>query len=467
MVFNALGRMKEKENTIYNNGRQIIFGVLFAIYVVEHHFYKLRDFYSDISSYILLSLALIFLIFPRNYPLFLIIVIGHLVQTVMHLPTGSNHNLLSFFVTLGIAATYVQVALSEKKLLVSPAKHFEVFVPLGRWVLLIMYFYGTFHKINTDFLDPASSCAVTFWRRYGFPDFIDQTPFVHSLTIYGTLVLEAAIIAMLLSRRFRWWGVLLGICFHAFLAYQPDGWFRAFSILSIALHSLFLPADALSRFANGKLGRVMLGFFAPPGRRILYGMIVLIAWVAAWIYLPRPIEWSLVIGLIVMFVIAYCRESPRQAAPIGSWLRSPSVVINVLVIAFFLNGLSPYVGFKTGQSISMFSNLTTEGEHSNHLFMPNISLFDYQSRIATIVETDHPTFNRVKNSGLQLVEYQLLDYLERSQDFTVSFEVNGQPFTHSPQQPLAALSDMSPRWLRNLFTFRAVNIEPPHRCHDL
>ncbi len=419
------------------------------------------------SSYILLSLAFTFLIFPRSYPLFLVVALGHLVQTLTHLPTGSNHNLLSLFVTIGIAAAYIQVAISERRLLVSPTKHFEVFVPLGRWVLLIMYFYGTLHKINTDFLNPASSCSVAFWHRYGFPDFIDGSPFVHSLTMYGTLVLEASIIAMLLSRRFRWWGVLLGICFHGFLAYQPDGWFRAFSTISIVLHSLFLPADSLTRFANGKFGRAMLDFFAPLGRRILYGIIALMAWSAAWLYLPRPIEWTVIMAIIVLFVFAYCREPSKQAAPIGPWLRSPSVVINVLAVAFFINGMSPYVGFKTGQTLAMFSNLVTEGERSNHLFMPKVPLFDYQSRIATISETDHPILAHWKDSGFQLVEFQLLDYIERSPDSTVIYEVDGQQFMHSPEQPLAVLADLSPRWFRNFMVFTPITPTSPHPCDDL
>ena len=457
--------MKEKER-IFEDGRQIIFSIIFAVYVIEHHFYLFRGFYGDLSSYVLLSLAFIFLIFPRNYTLFLIVAAGHLVQTLTHAPTGSNHSMLSLFVTLGLAATYIQAAISERTLLVNPAKHFDVFVPLGRWVLLAMYFYGTLHKINTDFLNPASSCAVAFWHRYDFPNFIDSSPMVHGLTIYGTLVLEAGVIAMLLSRRFRWLGILLGISFHAFLAFQPDGWFRAFSILSIALHSLFLPADALTRFANGKIGRVMLSFLAPPGRRVLYGIIALAAWTVAWNFVPRPIEWSIIVGLVIAFEIAYCRQPSKQVAPIGPWLRSPSIAINLLVLVFILNGLTPYVGFKTGQTLSMFSNITTEDGHWNHLFMPNIPLFDHQSRIATILETDHPTFTRVKNSGYQIVEYQLLDILERSPNYSVSFELAGQRFSHSPDRHLAALSDLSPRWIRYFVMFKAVTLVSPHPCDD-
>ena len=31
---------------------------------------------------------------------------------------------------------------------------------VARYLLAIMYFYGIFHKINTDFLNPQVSCAV-------------------------------------------------------------------------------------------------------------------------------------------------------------------------------------------------------------------------------------------------------------------------------------------------------------------
>ncbi len=459
--------MSANENAAYNSGRQIIFAVLFALYVIEHHFYQYRGFFGDLPSYFVLSAAILLLIFPRNYGLFFAIAMGHLALSLSHLPTGSNHNLLSLFVTFGLAATYIQIAISQRRLVVNPSQHFDLFVPIGRWTLLIMYFFGTFHKINTDFLNPTSSCAVFFWHRYGFPEIIARSPIAHSLAMYGTLVLEATIIAMLLSRRFRWWGIVLGVCFHAFLALQPDGWFRAFSVLSIALHSLFLPPDALSRFTNGKVGRALIEFFVPIGRRILYGIVILAAWVLAWNFLPRPAEWLFIIALFLLFVVAYCREPAKAATPAIQWLRSPSIVVNLLVLAFFLNGLSPYFGFKTGQSIAMFSNLVTEAQRSNHLFMPNIPLFDYQDRVATIIESDHPSLLAAKNSGRKLVEYHVLDALNRRPDFEASYQVNGEMFTHSPEQPLATVSNLAPQWLRSFIVFRPVSLASPRGCDDL
>lgn len=109
------------------------------------------------SSYFLLSAAFVFLIFPKNYVLFLIVAGGHLIQTVTHLPTGSNHNFLSLFVTTGLAATYIQIALSERRFPVSPAKHFDMFVPLGRWVLLTVcskYLLEIFRFLSMQKLGP-------------------------------------------------------------------------------------------------------------------------------------------------------------------------------------------------------------------------------------------------------------------------------------------------------------------------
>jgi hypothetical protein len=52
----------------------------------------------------------------------------------------------------------------------------------------------------------------------------------------------------------------------------------------------------------------------------------------------------------------------------------------------FLNGTTPYLGFKTIVSYSMFSNLRTEGGQSNHLLIPSeqFFLFSYQNDLAFV-----------------------------------------------------------------------------------
>jgi len=51
---------------------------------------------------------------------------------------------------------------------------------------------------------------------------------------------------------------------------------------------------------------------------------------------------------------------------------------------------APYLGLKTESPIAMFSNLHTEGGISNHLlFSQPPYLFDYQSKVVKVLDTNN------------------------------------------------------------------------------
>ncbi len=439
-----------------------IFSIFWGFYLVAHHFYLFGGFGLGRAGLTILILpsAFLLMLWPRNLAFFIFTVGLYFFQTLMVLPTGSNHTIMSLFLTVGLIVAYLHTAISSRHLVVDVGRYFNTFAPLGRWLLIIMYFYGTLHKINTDFLNPLSSCAVAMWHRFDFPDFIAKSAAIDSMTIYGTLTVEATAIALLLTRRFRWWGILLGVSFHGFLGFLPPGRIVAFSLLSILLHSLFLPNNSLERFSNGVIGRVLAPVLGSPVGRIALGL----AGLALGLILPRELTWGLFLIAIVGFVTVYGREATEPTAQGTRWLVSPAALVNLLALAFLLNGASPYFGFKTGQTISMFSNLTTEGGRSNHLIIPNVRLFDHQYRVATIVETTHPALAQWKREGYNLIEFHLLDYLERSPGASATFMVDGQRYTHTPENPLASISRLPHRWLRNLMVFRPVVLKAPRPC---
>lgn len=439
-----------------------IFNIFLGFYLVAHHFYLFGSFGLGRAGLTILILpsAFLLMLWPRNLALFVFTIGLHFFQTLMFLPTGSNHTIMSLFLTVGLILAYLHTAVSSRQLVVDAGRYFAAFAPLGRWLLIIMYFYGTLHKINTDFLNPLSSCSVAMWHRFEFPDFIAQSAAIDSLTMYGTLMVEATALVLLLTRRFRWWGIVLGVSFHGFLGFLPPGRIVAFSLLSILLHSLFLPKDSLERFANGVVGRMLAPALASPLRRIALGLAGLLI----GLMVPRDLTWGLLLIAIVGFVAVYGREPAAPTTKGPRWLVSPAVLVNLLAVAFLLNGASPYLGFKTGQTISMFSNLVTEGGRSNHLFLPNVRLFDYQDRVATILETNHPALAQWKREGYKLVEFHVLDYLARSPGTSVTFMVDGQIYAHTPEKPLASVSRLPHRWLRNLMVFRPVVLKSPRKC---
>ncbi|MDX1484794.1 MAG: hypothetical protein R3229_09950 [Alphaproteobacteria bacterium] len=449
-------------SAIRDEGRFAIFAALFGLYLVAHHFYLFNGLALDRAGPMIVMLpgAFLLMLWPFSLPLFVFMSALHLAQTLMALPRGSNHMIMSLFLMLGLVAAYLHVAVRDRQFAVGTSRYFDTFAPLGRWLLIIMYFYGTLHKVNTDFLNPLTSCAVAMWRRFGFPEFIAESSAVHTMTMYGTLVVEATAIILLLTRRFRWWGIVIGVSFHGFLGFLPPGRIIAYSLLSIVLHSLFLPKDALARLAGGALGRRLAPLVATPARRAA----VILAAMAAALVLPWAVTWGLLLAAILAFVATYGREPQAEDAGRRRWLISGSAAVNLLAVVFFLNGASPYLGFKTGQTIAMFSNLITEGGRSNHLIVPNLRLFDHQYRVATVRDTNVPLLAAWSRQGFKLVEFQVLDYLERTPGARAEFEVDGTTYTHSADNPLPAVSNLPPRWLRNLMVFRPVVLESPRKC---
>ena len=281
--------------------------------------------------------------------------------------------------------------------------------------------------------------------------------------MYGTLILEASVIVMLLIPRLRWLGIVIGIAFHGFLGFLPPGYIRAYSLFAIVLHGLFLPPNALELLRQSRLWRAVLTALATAWARAAAALLC----VAVYLLLPASPGWWIVLGTVIALMLAAGREQGAAAirAPgAGRLLRLPSVLVAAFVAVFFLNGFSPYLGFKSGQTIAMFSNLRTEGGETNHLLIRPYPVSGLQDRVASEIETDHPLLARWAGKGYHLVEFQILDHLERVPGTSARYVIDGEPFLHGPGAPHPAIAELPPRWLRNFMVFRPVAPESPRRC---
>lgn len=446
------------------HGPQAIVSVLFAWYLVAHHVYL---FGSGREGLILAAIFLVppavLMIRPGSLGLFLVNAAVHLAQFFWVQPIFSNHALMSFFFAAGLLAVWLYLLARQRRLRLAAEDFYQAYAPLGRWLLIGMYVYGTLHKVNADFLDAEVSCAVSLWRRYGFPEVIAESALLHQATIYGTLILEASVIVMLLIPRLRWLGIVVGIAFHGFLGFLPPGYIRAYSLFAIVLHGLFLPPNAMELLRQSRPWRALLEALTPLWPRA--GAVALA--IAAYLLLPAWLGWWIVLGLIIALTLAAGREQGEAAIQVpraGKLLRIPSVLVAVFVAVFFLNGFSPYLGFKSGQTIAMFSNLHTEGGETNHLIFDSYGVSSLQSRVASEIDTDHPLLSRWAEKGYHLVEFQVLDHLERHPQASARYIVDGESFAHSPDAAHPAIAELPPRWIRNFMVFRPVAPERPRRC---
>ena len=106
-----------------------------------------------------------------------------------------------------------------------------------------MYFYGIFHKINTDFFDPTVSCAVALYQPlaggFGLADNIVG----QWVAIWATFIIETITIVALYWKRFFAIGLIGGMMFHYVIPISVYSWYMDFSSLVLALYILSIPRE--------------------------------------------------------------------------------------------------------------------------------------------------------------------------------------------------------------------------------
>lgn len=377
------------------------FGTLFAMALVFH--------YSDSQPLAVvpaLLAGLPALLFPGSVgAVGLVVAVGAAVA-VLDLPAASNHLVLSLLIAL-VLGTAAGWTLSVRN---RPGDF------VGRWldaargpaglVLLVVYLFTVFDKLNTAFFDPATSCGgelfgQLFWFN-GFGDVV-PSPAVAQFTAIATVVTEALILVLLAVPRLRCWGVLLGVCFHSILALAS---FYDFATMVFAVYVLLVPAEVFTNVAPRivRLRRLALAAFAvhvllslgsssaeSPNSPVGLPWHTLL--VATWAVAVAPVMVVLVRGYLA-----------AQAAGVRSpaWQLRPIVLLVVPLLAF-ANGATSYLGLKTVANYSMFSNLHTEEGHTNHLLpgVTGIELAGYQRDTVTVI-------------GLELPDEIQLDTLRRA-----------------------------------------------------
>jgi hypothetical protein len=442
--------------------------LLFVVLAGPTHLVFWRDSRHAIFYWPLLLLALASLARPRSLSLLTCMVLVRLVEYAATTPVKSNNFTVSAFTALALVTSALYTLFADRKL--SRDKLLKAFAPVARDILLIMYFYGIFHKINSDFLNPQVSCAVALYKPLAGRIGLQDWPIGQYVAIYGTFVIEFLAMALLLSRRWKFWGFAIGIPFHLIIGFTGYAFYMDFSLVCLSLYALFLPQEyflRVNRFlaqwltaAPGSLLRV--GLLAVPGAlfvvTLLAGPFIQDEDLSPHHAMPA---FAVVGGLFYLSILIFCPVTHVDRQIFAFRYANPVLVIVPLL--FFLNGASPYIGFKTESSISMFSNLATEGGKSNHLLLPRPPyIFPYQADLATILSASSPALSKYIGPNLQIVEYDLDHFLASAPDTDITFEKNGQTFDHVEPTDNQYLGT---NWLfRQLLAFKPVDWSQPKPC---
>ncbi len=380
----------------------------------------------------------------------------HIVLVGILLPEAPNHRVLAALINISLLVETFKsrgVSLSQR------------FISAGRVILSITYFFACFHKLNSDYLNPALSCATEFTRQIveSYPTFFWVSP-AKIYPAVTSIVLEG-ILALLVFFPYRAVGVIVfaAFVFHTLLAFHPTRHFFDFASTMMALFLLFLPPGNLRppRFLALTLALGLVASFL-----LLLNAADENSLGAA--YLLRQRTWYLVAASLFYYGFSLMRADtlPLKNTLKWGWLNLALIAITLI------NGFGPYLGVKTRFAFDMYSNLRVEGGLSNHLLIParaQAGLLTHDVVDVVAIEGGTYSFPTLRQEmlvpGKQIVRFELASLLTRNPGLQVLIRDGGSE--RKVERPDDVYpSGWVPSWfLRKVIAFRPVEYpDEPMSC---
>jgi len=391
-------------------------------------------------------------------------------HVVIDAPYNPDHWLLVFFVNLAVLGAAGSLWVKGQEC--TPERLMEAFVPVARLLFLVCYGYAAFAKYNFDFLFSETSVAREMLEYQ-----VGAMPALAWLiwppaVAWIALACETAVPLLLIFRRTRHLGILVGIFFHAALVISPAVKVYDFTIVVYTMLYLFTPADfdrnLQQWFQRAKQKTPHLGDLLVRSRVILLlaptlALIAISTQTPLLEVSPRIVWLRWMIAMCVVCCLAGLAcigifSSKRRDSAVG-WIPNWGLSFVLVALAIF-NGLCPYLGLKTQGSFTMFSNLQTEAGAWNHLLMPEfIRIADkYQDRLVRIVASNDAVLNKkYVDPGLLATEFELRRRVMLRPSLSLTIERDGQEFVIDRADRDANLGKPLDLLSRKLLVFRPVS----------
>ena len=413
--------------------------------------------------------AIVVLVRPRSRgPLLVLAALGPVIAW-FEAPVLGNHWLVVAFVDLALLASLAARGLTRLE---------QTFMPLARWVLIAFYSFAAFAKLNHAFFTPEVSCATFYLDELARSMHVT----LHSqggagwthLVPFAVAGVEVSVPFLLLIRRTRHIGVVVGLVFHGFIAVDQTHLFADFSSVLDALFILFLPA-AFASYVFDQFRQLSASAQERLRSVVILGSAILLAMqlygrgeqVSRFFFDGQGWAWISYDVALVVLVVGYLWA--RRPVPIGRPLgfRQGGVpwwlaVVPALVI---LNGLSPYLELRTAYGFNMYANLETFDGSSNHFLVTRtLPLVDFQADLVRIVDTSDPGLRLYIGEAFDLPYLQLRDYLSRHRDVSLTYVRGGVEHHVARASDDPDLVRSVPAWQVKLFAYRAIDQVDPPRC---
>ncbi|MFA1772590.1 hypothetical protein ACD591_14910 [Rufibacter glacialis] len=439
--YNYLSEVNSPGKYFASHLKYKIFCCLWAIASI-FHMANFNGFSINLTFFLLTASAITLIAKPSSTVRLLIFISLQIYQAATDMPRTSNHWVIAAFVNLTIIQSYIYLIIKRRSFFIDKVELMNIFAPLVKMEVIVLYFFAIFHKLNSGFLDTEASCAVRFLLlQNSYYDILPTSKTLLALNIYLTLTIEALIPLLLCLRRTRYWGILLGLVFHWVLAYNPLNGFYDFSATILALYFLFTSTNFSNKIYSfysqtikrksvlkNRLLQFNLVNFALFTFSILFALALINIYTRAFQDYFRHVIWTAYsVSFMIIFILSMRTKDDTEEKGAFSFAHYTLLLLPLIT---FLNGLSPYLGLKTESSYAMFSNLRTEGGVTNHLLAPiSTQIFDYQKDVVEIVSSSDPYLQRMADEGKLLVFFQFRKHVKKHLPAQVTYLRNGEKST--------------------------------------
>lgn len=340
----------------------------------------------------------------------------------------ANHLVLEFWIIASLLAAGLVKLPSLRRREVDLETLFQQLAPLVRIPYLLLFGFAIFSKLNSDFLNPGSSCASLFATRIIEAFYLDTLSFgflspssqiIGYAAIYLTLAFEIIIPCLLIVRRTRLAGIYLALVFHFLVGLVPILGISSFSSLSLALLIFFFPNSALDSF-NHKLSSLTNLLSKGKHTQLLFKAIVIITVLLLLGIQHRYFHptvgfantiWALTTVPLIWTMLRSLAESRSPTSSFSTQKPKTFFIPTPKALAFLnlpvlLLGSLPYFAIQTQGSFTMFSNLRILGDRPNHFIVETDSSRS-SPKLIKILGTNHPNLNKYPDSNTLITGHEL------------------------------------------------------------
>lgn len=451
------------------------FAIVWAVATLFHMAHS--GVFDTRLNFALLTITALYVLFRPSLPAFLALILLQLLDLAVQMPNATNHWVFTGLVNLTILQAFLYCVYKNKTFAVDEMDVYDAFAPAARIEVLILYGYAVFHKLNSGFFSPEVSCARTLLEAQHLDQIILIFPQIVPLNPFFTLFVELAILVMLCFRRTRSFGILTGLLFHLVLSYSSYNAFFDFTSMVLAAYFLFTNDDFNRRADQWRKNsrQSIRSYFDSYSVAKLIAICVSLMFILGIIaFLNKRLKtfeefhlhffWTLY-AIVITYVFARFLFVKKESDDQNLFALKTKWFL-VLPVVVFLNGASPYLGLKTDNSYSMFSNLRTEGGVTNHYIVPaSAQLFGYQSNLVEVVSSTDERLQRLADHDELMVLFEFKRHLQKYDVGEVVYRLNGKldVFRKGETEMKGTLQPESPLLLRTM-KFRNISKNEPQPC---